>query len=294
MGFTDKNEREEAMATKRISTSMRGKRSVAGWTLLLLAVALIATGCSALASETPAPLEEERESFSARRESEDGAIVFWSGYVEGYEPGAEAAFDVSIKNEMDQAWSGRYCLQLMGNDEPMVLNTLEQRPFELEPGVGFSDTITVEFPAGVGDGAYHLSMVVRKPGHPTVDMVPIQIGETEEAWKMTTQRDMDAALEACPPVSEPRGEADLVVELAQEDLAQLLDVAADEIEVESVRPVDFPDASLGVPETDKAYAQVITPGYVIRLAAGGETYAYHAADGRVVLAVEGAGSADGE
>ncbi|MFP3897338.1 MAG: hypothetical protein ACLFV5_10960, partial [Anaerolineales bacterium] len=44
------------------------------------------------------------------------------------------------------------------------------------------------------------------------------------------------------------------------------------------------DASLGVPETDEMYAQVITPGYVIHLSVEGETYTYHAADGRVVLA----------
>jgi hypothetical protein len=54
--------------------------------------------------------------------------------------------------------------------------------------------------------------------------------------------------------------------------------------VEDIEPKDFPDASLGVPEPGMTYAQVITPGYVILLNAEGETYEYHAAGERVVLA----------
>jgi hypothetical protein len=253
--------------------------------MLLILMALLAAGCSASAG-TPIPEEQERESFSSRRESADGAVVYWSGYVEGFEPAMEAGFDVAITNETGQAWSGRYCLQLMSNDQPLVLATLEQRPFELEPGVGFSDTLTVQFPEPLDDGAYGLSLVVRKPGDPMVDMVPILVGEADLEHR-GTQEDMDAALEACPPVAEDRGEAEPLVELAKEDLAQRLGVGLDEVAVESVEAVEFPDASLGVPEPDKAYAQVITPGYVIRLTAEGETYEYHGADGRVVLAVEG-------
>ncbi len=274
------------MATEAISVNVRERQTVVGWIMMLLILmALLATGCSA---STGAPIleEQERESFSSRRESGDGAIVGWSGYVEGFEPGAEEDFDIAITNETGQAWSGRYCLQLMSNDQPLVLATLEQRPFELEPGVGFSDTLTVQFPETLDDGAYGLSLVVRKPGHPMVDMVSILVGEADLEHRVT-QEDMDAALEACPPVAEARSEAEPLVELAKEDLAQQLGISPDEIEVESVEAVEFPDASLGVPEPDKAYAQVITPGYVIRLTAEGETYAYHAANGRVVLAVEG-------
>ncbi len=275
------------MVTKTLSVRVKEEATLVGQLLLLMIVtALLAVGCSTSAGAPQAPAEPERESFSARRESEDGAVVAWSGYVEGYEPGAEADFDVSITNETDQTWDGRYCLQLMSNEQPMVLATLEQRPFTLASGVGFSDTLTVQFPEVLDDGAYGLSLVVRKPGHPMVDMVPILVGEADLEHRVT-QEDMDAALEACPPVGEPRGQAQPLVELAKEDLAEQLGISPAEIEVESVEEVEFPDASLGVPEPDKAYAQVITPGYVIRLAAQGETYEYHAADGRVVLAVDG-------
>jgi len=46
---------------------------------------------------------------------------------------------------------------------------------------------------------------------------------------------------------------------------------------------EFPDASLGVPEPGKMYAQVITPGYVIRLAVEGAVTKYHGTGDRVVL-----------
>jgi hypothetical protein len=58
------------------------------------------------------------------------------------------------------------------------------------------------------------------------------------------------------------------------DLAQRLDVSADEVEVVSVEATEWPDASLGCPEEGMMYAQVITRGYRIILAAGGETYDY--------------------
>jgi len=275
------------MLTKTVRADVREETAFIGRLLLLMLVtAMVAVGCSASAGVPQEPAVEAREPFSARRESADGAIVSWSGYVDGYQPGAEAEFDVSIKNETGQPWSGRFCLQLMSGDQPLVLNTLEQRPFELEPGVGFSDTITVQFPQTLDDGAYGLSLVVRKPGHPMVDLVGIQVGETDEERKVATQRDMDAALEACPPVEQSDQEPEALVELAKEDLAQQLGVSAEEIQVESVEEATFPDASLGVPEPGKSYAQVLTPGYVIRLKAEGETYEYHAADERVVLAVE--------
>jgi hypothetical protein len=70
-------------------------------------------------------------------------------------------------------------------------------------------------------------------------------------------------------------EARLVVELAKEDLARRLEVSVSEISVISVEAVDWPDTSLGCPEPGMAYAQVITPGYLIVLEAKGQTYEYH-------------------
>ncbi len=66
-----------------------------------------------------------------------------------------------------------------------------------------------------------------------------------------------------------------VVELAKNDLAARLNISGSSVTVEDVIPEEWPDTSLGYPEPDKAYAQVITPGYVIFLYAEGETYEYH-------------------
>ena len=40
--------------------------------------------------------------------------------------------------------------------------------------------------------------------------------------------------------------------------------------------VEWSDTSLGCPEPGMAYAEVITPGYLIRLAAGDQLFEYHA------------------
>lgn len=259
------------------------KRSCTSLVVLHLVItALLAAGCGAPTGGQQIPTRETREPFSARAESEDGSIVAWSGYTEGYEPGAEAEFDINIENETDQTWRGRYCLQLLDRELPKVIATLEQQAFTLEPGVGFSDTIMVRFPEGLGEGTYGLSLAVRRHGDPMVDLVPIQICETDEIRRATTQQDMDASLKACPPAEGATVGTEYLVGLAKADLAQRMGISLDEIEVQSVTPAEFPDASLGVPEPGKVYVQVITPGYVIELAVAGQTYRYHASGERVV------------
>jgi hypothetical protein len=75
-----------------------------------------------------------------------------------------------------------------------------------------------------------------------------------------------------------------LVDLARVDLAQRLDVELEAVTVVSVQETEFEDASLGVPEPGKAYAQVLTPGHVIQLRAEGVTYDYHASAERLVFA----------
>lgn len=89
------------------------------------------------------------------------------------------------------------------------------------------------------------------------------------------------------PTSEAvQGEAEALIEMAKEDLAQRMDLSTEDISVQSVEEKVFPDASLGVPEPGKSYAQVQTPGFVIILMAEGETYEYHGAESRVVAVPE--------
>lgn len=82
------------------------------------------------------------------------------------------------------------------------------------------------------------------------------------------------------------GKAQPLVERAREDLAGRLPAPENEIVVESVEDVEFPDASLGVPEPGETYAQVVTPGYIITMSVSGATYEYHAGGDRVILVPE--------
>lgn len=67
-----------------------------------------------------------------------------------------------------------------------------------------------------------------------------------------------------------------ILERARRDLAQRLSLSEQEIALESVEQTDFPDAALGAPIEDEMSAQVITPGWRIRLQANGEIYEYRA------------------
>ncbi len=91
------------------------------------------------------------------------------------------------------------------------------------------------------------------------------------------------------PVKEPNekiplniSEQSKVVELAKKDLAAKLNIPEAGVQVLRVIPTEWPDASLGYPEPEMVYAQVITPGYVILLQADGTIYEYHSDYKRVV------------
>ena len=77
--------------------------------------------------------------------------------------------------------------------------------------------------------------------------------------------------------------ADAPVRAAINDLAAQLKTAPENVQVVSVQAIDWPDTSLGCPQPGMFYAQVITPGYKILLATGGQQTEYHADErGRVV------------
>jgi hypothetical protein len=71
-------------------------------------------------------------------------------------------------------------------------------------------------------------------------------------------------------------EKDEATDRARRDLAQRLSLSENEIVLDSVDPADFPDAALGAPSEDEMSAQVITPGWRIRLQANGKSYEYRA------------------
>ena len=73
------------------------------------------------------------------------------------------------------------------------------------------------------------------------------------------------------------------VDRARRDLAQRLGVTGADVATESVEPADFPDAALGAPIEDEMSAQVITPGWRIRLKAKDKTYEYRATERQLRL-----------
>ena len=67
-----------------------------------------------------------------------------------------------------------------------------------------------------------------------------------------------------------------LVEKAKEDLAQRLSIPIAQIDLVEAAGVVWSNASLGCPQPGMMYADVLTPGYLIRLNAKGLTYEYHA------------------
>jgi len=79
---------------------------------------------------------------------------------------------------------------------------------------------------------------------------------------------------------------DSLIAKAVADLAARLGIDAGEIQVIKTESATWGDTSLGVPEPDKMYAQVLTPGYQIWLGFGAIVYTYHTDYARVVFAGE--------
>ena len=78
-------------------------------------------------------------------------------------------------------------------------------------------------------------------------------------------------------------EAQGPVDAAKEELALRLSIDVDEIDLVEAKAVVWPDSSLGCPQEGFAYAQVLTPGYLIVLQYGNDRYEYHAGHGPDVI-----------
>lgn len=66
-------------------------------------------------------------------------------------------------------------------------------------------------------------------------------------------------------------------------LSEEMSIPISQVTVVSVRPVDWPDSSIGCPQPGQAYAQVITPGHKIAVRARGEIHVLHEAGGKPFL-----------
>ena len=92
---------------------------------------------------------------------------------------------------------------------------------------------------------------------------------------------------AASPTAEVPPAAGAVVDVVVAEASASVDVPEDQVQVVHVEARDWPDASLGCPEEGSLYAQVITPGYLIRVTAGGEPLEYHTdATGSIITLCE--------
>jgi hypothetical protein len=66
-----------------------------------------------------------------------------------------------------------------------------------------------------------------------------------------------------------------IIERTKADLVKQFGVNASQIRVMETKAVTWPDSSLGCPQPDMAYAQIITPGYWVLLEAKEQQYPYH-------------------
>ena len=73
----------------------------------------------------------------------------------------------------------------------------------------------------------------------------------------------------------PTDTADTVVAAVQEFVAAELDVALGDVQVVSAEPTEFNDGCLGFGRPDESCIQVITPGWIVILDVGGQTYEAH-------------------
>ena len=85
------------------------------------------------------------------------------------------------------------------------------------------------------------------------------------------------------PLSEPTpdgdesgaAQADRVMEVARNRLAETLDIPLERVDRVSIQRVEWPDASLGCPSPEESYAQAVTPGYRVLLEVEGKGYELH-------------------
>jgi hypothetical protein len=146
----------------------------------------------------------------------------------------------------------------------------------IEPGVTLDPAV---WRGQLDPGFYQLYWGAPGLGHTQIHFVVDEVNGRPQLGDMRIMPLPDQDMPALPA----HGVAQPLVDLAIAQLAEQLDVEVGLIRVERVEPVDFPDASLGAPQPDMMYAQVITPGYVVELSYQGVPYVFHGSGQQVVL-----------
>ena len=111
-----------------------------------------------------------------------------------------------------------------------------------------------------------------------------QATETLESPISPTEGDAIAMSQPFPTPS--TSGLQVLIEKAKNDLTQRLSVAIDQINLVDATEVVWPDSSLGCPQEGMAYAQVLTPGYLILLEHDSNIYEYHTSSGTHIVTCE--------
>ena len=129
-------------------------------------------------------------------------------------------------------------------------------------------------------GAYTLSWSASDHGGVVVDFTIVEL----DGWLYLGEEWVQSPGGETLPDEREDGALQSLIGLARVNLAQRLGLDPDAVTVQDIQETEFPDASLGVPEPGRIYAQVLTPGYTIKLHAGGGVYEYHASSERLPFA----------
>lgn len=120
---------------------------------------------------------------------------------------------------------------------------------------------------------------------PTVSLPTISVTAETESIELEQP---EPALENSPIPADKNGESEDMTQFdshphvfkAKDDLANRTNIPFDQIEVVSVQMMTWPDSSMGCPQPDMVYTQVLHDGLLIQLQANGFNYNYHSGGNR--------------
>ena len=113
---------------------------------------------------------------------------------------------------------------------------------------------------------------------PTASLHPTISADSEGTIDHTTRPTPELVDEPVVPTSGPPIVGEVPAELLDDiitDLAERLEISADEISNIQARAVEWNDGSLGCPQPGLMYIQVITPGFRVVLLAKDQMFDYH-------------------
>jgi hypothetical protein len=118
-------------------------------------------------------------------------------------------------------------------------------------------------------GVVHMGMMCIKGPVPGFRIV---LQANDKQYEFHTNLDASAVSPANGPAVEV---PDAILAIVKPILASALGIAANNITAVSSQIIEWPDSCLGSAAPDMACAQMVTPGYIVTLAANGQQYEYH-------------------